>query len=296
MQLEEYDKLVKNENRLKYRRGVVSINDFYNRLLGNSDNYEKEFSPDYQKVKEFQLAEATNGVVFRDDMGIFSEVREKLLAYYPESVWRKKLAQRIHEFSQYAQSNYARMMARGELLTAKICVGKAMESTMDLIYLLNRTYAPYYKWKKKGLEKFPLSKVILPLLEEIAELSTQSGAWKNVTYHATLVNKADRCVELFEQIAKELLKELKRLNLVSGEDLFLENYINQILEGKHMDIIEKIVALEWKQFDRVKNEGGRADCQNDFQTFSIMRKSQYLAWTEELLHSFYQDLGKHYLS
>ncbi|MBQ8212251.1 MAG: DUF4125 family protein, partial [Treponema sp.] len=48
-----------------------------------------------------------------------------------------------------------------------------------------------------------------------------------------------------------------------------------------MDIIEKIVALEWKQFDRVKIEVGRADCQDDFQTFSIMRKSQYLAWTEE---------------
>ena len=77
---------------------------------------------------------------------------------------------------------------------------------------------------------------------------------------------------------------------MSGEDVFLESYIKQILEGKNMDIIEKIVALEWKQFDRVKNEGGRADCQDDFQTFSIMRKSQYLTWTEELLHSFYQDL------
>jgi hypothetical protein len=70
----------------------------------------------------------------------------------------------------------------------------------------------------------------------------------------------------------------------------LENYVKQILEGKNMDIVEKIVALEWKQFDRVKNEGGRADCQDDFQTFSIMRKSQYLTWTEELLHSFYEDL------
>lgn len=109
-------------------------------------------------------------------------------------------------------------------------------------------------------------------------------------YRASLVHKADQCVELFEQVAKELLDELKRQGLVSGEDVFLENYIKQILEGKNMDIIEKIVALEWKQFDRVKNEGGRADCQDDFQTFSIMRKSQYLAWTDELLHSFYQDL------
>ena len=57
-----------------------------------------------------------------------------------------------------------------------------------------------------------------------------------------------------------------------------------------MDIVEKIVALEWKQFDKVKNEGGRADCQDNWGTFSIMRKSQYLAWTEDLLESFYNDL------
>lgn len=288
---EEYDKLVQSENRLKYRRGVFSINDFYNRLLESSIDFEKDFSLDYQKMEEFRLAEATNGMVFRDDIGVFSSIREKLLAYYPERVWRGKLAQSIHDFSQYAQSNYARMMARGDVLTAKICVGKAMESAMDLIYLLNRTYDPYYKWKKKGLEKFPLSKRILPLLEKIAKLSTQSDAWENVTYQASLINKKDECVELFERIAKELLEELKRQDLVSGEDVFLERYINQILGGKNVDIIEKIVELEWKQFDRVKNEGGRADCQDDFQTFSIMRRSQYLAWTEELLCSFYQDLA-----
>ena len=287
---EEYDKLAKNENRLKYRRGVFRINDFYNNLLESSEDFENEFTLDYQKVEEFQLAAATNGSVFRDDMGVFSDIRKKLLAYYPECVWRGKLAQSMHEFSQYAQSNYARMMARGDVLTAKLCVSKAIESTMDLIYLLGRTYAPYYKWKKKGLEKFLLSKKILPLLEEIAELPSQSEAWKNVVYRATQINKNDKCVDLFEQIAAELLGELKRQGFVSGKDVFLESYIKQILEGKNMDIIEKIVALEWKQFDRVKNEGGRADCQDDFQTFSIMRKSQYLAWTEELLNSFYQDL------
>lgn len=57
-----------------------------------------------------------------------------------------------------------------------------------------------------------------------------------------------------------------------------------------MDIIEKIVELEWKQFDKVVNEGGRADCQDDFETFSIMRKSQYMAWNEELLESYLDDL------
>lgn len=56
------------------------------------------------------------------------------------------------------------------------------------------------------------------------------------------------------------------------------------------ELIEKIIKTEWEQFDRVQNEGGRAECQDDWNTFYIMRKSQYLAWTVELLESYYKDL------
>ncbi len=277
----EYEKLVHHEGRLAERRGVFSIHAFYKSLLQTTD---------YQNAEECLLSVATNGVVFRDDLGVFSGIRERLLAYYPEDVWRKKLAQCMHDFSQYAQSNYARMMARKDYITANLCKSKAVESTMDLMYLLNKTYAPYYKWKKKGLEKFDMSKKILPLLEEVVSLPTQTEAWEKNVYHATYVNTDDKCVELFEEIAREILFELKKQNLVVGEDAFLELYINQILKENKKDMVEKIVKLEWKQFDKVNNEGGRAECQDNFQTFSIMRKSQYMAWPEDLLNSFYKDL------
>ena len=55
------------------------------------------------------------------------------------------------------------------------------------------------------------------------------------------------------------------------------------------ELIEEIVKLEWEAFDKVQNEGGRAYCQDNYKTFSIMRKSQYMAWTEELLKSFIDD-------
>ena len=42
------------------------------------------------------------------------------------------------------------------------------------------------------------------------------------------------------------------------------------------ELVDAVVALEWKAFDKVKNLGGRADCQDDWNTFQIMRKSQYL--------------------
>lgn len=55
------------------------------------------------------------------------------------------------------------------------------------------------------------------------------------------------------------------------------------------ELVESIVTLEWKAFDKVENLGGRAGCQDDWNTFSIMRKSQYQSWPEELLASFLMD-------
>ena len=285
-----YHEIAGSESRLKNRRGVFSINGFFNGILETAIDYEKNGPVNFAQLKEIQLATATNGEVFYDPLGSYSKVRERLLEYYPEDLWRKKLAQCIHEFSQYAQSNYARMMARKDSLTSLLCVGKAVESVLDLLYLLERRYAPYYKWKKKGLEDTKIAKNIFPLLEKIAELPNQQDVWEGYRYSSASVHREDAKLSLFEEVAKELLLEMKRQNLVDGEELFLEYYLKQILEGKNMDIIERIVETEWKQFDQVKNEGGRADCQDDYATFSLMRKSQYLTWSRELLESFYEDL------
>jgi len=56
------------------------------------------------------------------------------------------------------------------------------------------------------------------------------------------------------------------------------------------DLIEKIIAAEWKQFQKVNNEGGRAWCQDNWQQFYIMRKSQFMCWPQEILESYYDDL------
>lgn len=275
---------------LDRRRGAFSINDFCNQILGIHLNYEKNANIDYLAVSEEKLATLINGKVFCDELGTFSAVRKKVQQYYPDKVWRLRLAQVLHEFAQYAQSNYSRMMARKDYVTAKVCIGKAVESAMDIVYLLNHTYAPYYKWKKKGISKLSKLQGIIPILDEIVLLPIQKEAWEKVSYHSANINKEDKCVYLFEQVAELILKELQNQDLVTGNDTFLEIYCQQIIKGKHMEIIEQIVDLEWKQFDKVKNEGGRASCQDDFATFSVMRKSQYMTWNEELLTSYCNDL------
>jgi len=275
---------------LDNRRGVFTINGFCNQILGTQLDFEKNDNIDYLAINEEKLATLTNGEIFCDELGSFLAVRERLQKYYPDQVWRLRLAQSLHEFAQYAQSNYSRMMARKDYVTANLCIGKAIESAMNLVYLLNRTYAPYYKWKKKGLSRLDKLQTVVPFLEELALLPVQKDAWEQVTYCSAVINKADQCICIFEEIAELILKELRNQGLVAGNDTFLEIYCQQIIKGKYMNIIEEIVDLEWNQFDKVKNEGGRADCQDDFATFSVMRKSQYMTWNEELLRSYRNDL------
>lgn len=49
------------------------------------------------------------------------------------------------------------------------------------------------------------------------------------------------------------------------------------------DAIEEIIKTEWDMFQQTTNLGGRASCQNDPETFYIMRTSQYENWNDEML-------------
>ena len=156
---EEYNKLPttyrgiirKDMDTGKGRVGVCIIEDFYNRILcmGKAPETIQEWS----MIEESSLATATNGWVLKDEEGIFTSIREKLLQYYPEELWKSKIAQCMYHISQYGQYNYGRMAKREDVVTAEQCRSVFVKNVIQLIYLLNRTYAPYYKWMYKGLEK-----------------------------------------------------------------------------------------------------------------------------------------------
>ena len=55
--------------------------------------------------------------------------------------------------------------------------------------------------------------------------------------------------------------------------------------------IELIVEKEWESFQKVRNIGGRASCQEDPETFFVMRRSHHLPWPEILLDSYLKDLN-----
>ena len=55
-------------------------------------------------------------------------------------------------------------------------------------------------------------------------------------------------------------------------------------------VVNDIISREWAMFQKTQNIGGRAACQDQFDTFYVNRYAQHSAWSAETLESYRNDL------
>lgn len=55
-------------------------------------------------------------------------------------------------------------------------------------------------------------------------------------------------------------------------------------------VVNDIINREWAMFQKTQNIGGRAGCQDQFDTFYVNRYAQHSAWSAETLESYRNDL------
>ncbi|MBQ9141697.1 MAG: DUF4125 family protein, partial [Lachnospiraceae bacterium] len=221
-----------------------------------------------------------NGQVFRDEEGTFTAIRNRLQTGCPERLRYLELAEAVAKFSQSLQYNYGRMLKRGDKATARMILSDGVKETLKLLYLIAGEYAPYDKWLWAGLRKKPAYSEILALLEKLLlELGTNKEAQ-------------------IENIGKKIAYLLYGADIISDVNPFLQEHVGELLykagcvEKTKEELAELIARKEFEAFDKVKNQGGRADCQDDWFTFSIMRKSQYLTWNQTMLLQYAYDFDR----
>ena len=301
----------------KDRAGVLIIEEFYKNLLGfdlvgmlahnNEDTASGKESLDTIKcwlsVQEYALAAAVNGEVFRDDEGIFTQYRSMLSAYYPKAVWYRKIAQTCALFSQSGQYNLPRMRRRGQLVSAELAKAECAKQAMKLYYLLNRKYAPHDKWLYRGMPQNPQMTLGEDGMENLSvpELVEKISLLPADKRHETALTTA------VESLAVIFANELEKQNMVGKCDLYLDACTKELMT-KSDALLTAIVAntpivtalalsiakSEFEAFDKVQNEGGRASCQNNWPTFKVMRMSQYMTWTEDMLLQYLYEFKTNY--
>ncbi|WP_276950088.1 DUF4125 family protein [Acetatifactor muris] len=270
------------------RRGVIRISDFYRGLVG-TDVYSQI---DWRSVQDSSLAAAVNGEIFRDEEGIFSAFREALRQGYPDEIRYLKLAESAARYAQTAQYNYPRMHRRGDLLTARMMVWDGIKEAMKLQYYIEGKYPPHDKWLFRGLQESAEGRAAAALLEKIAGggNSPEGDDREN----------PDAVLRQIEQAGEFFAMEMYRRDLISDTDSYLDAHSEELVYKASLaaksekELVKDIARLEFEAFDKVKNEGGRASCQDDWPTFYVMRSSQYLTWNRTMLMQYLYDFYREY--
>lgn len=279
------------------RVGVMEIDEFFRRFTGHTHAPKADSWQDimtWNAIPTERLASVMNGQIFEDSLGEFTRRRAEF-ARYPEPVRLCRLGQALGRMAQAGQYNYPRAKKRQDADMMYACLAEFVSAAQETAYLLDETYMPFYKWRARGMERLEHAGSLIPLLHRLMERPAADG----------------QAEETIEAVCACIAAELKRQGLASVEDTFLEYHKREVLQrmqqmlqndgaekecasmpSKKAARIAAIVDEEWRQFQQVQNEGGRASCQDDRDTFGLMRTSQFTPWAEEVLASYQQDLKR----
>ena len=192
--------------------GVMRISDFYRRYTGCSGVPESD--EHWLSLPSWALAEATNGEVWRDDLGLFSAVRSTLLHGMPEDVRKKKIAARAVAMAQAGQYNYSRCLRHGEAGAAQLALTEFVRNTCSMVFLLNRVHEPYYKWVFRAMERLEKLSSLKDALEFLLLGENDSSLKEGVV----------------EDVCAQVIGELTAQQLTDSDSPYLEAHAFEVQE------------------------------------------------------------------
>ena len=265
------------------RVGVMRTSDFFRRMFGLPKVPATQ--EEWLAVPEEGLALVTNGAVFYDGSGAFSRLLKQLRDGYPESVLLRRIAQQLGLMEQSGPYNCLRAFQRGDAVTARLYLDRFATASMRFLHLMAVRYAPYIKWLYRSTHEIDadFASGIADLFKYIDDAETTK------TSIDAVIAKANALLKRGGYIDEETVTKLAG-GSVGLMDIARELSAKADAMAPKEAAVMAIIELEWEAFDLTQNEGGRAGCQDDWETFSIMRRSQYETWPADLLESYLSDL------
>lgn len=178
------------------RRGFLNINDYIYSFLGNISGPEKDI--DFRNIPQYLLSSFTNGEIFVDEIGIITEIRKKV-GYYPEDIRLNMMSTRCMQIHREGIYNYTRCIRRNEYVAATQALGLFITNVIELYFLINKIYCPYYKWQHKMLKNIEpetyklLKKLVLPETSYNSKINIIDEINGNIIEDLGIINARDLC-------------------------------------------------------------------------------------------------------
>ena len=188
----------------EHRVGVHSIEEFYFERTGITGV--PVTNEDWLKTPQCYLAEAVNGKVFADPLGKFSAIRKVWQDFYPEDILKKKVAADCAMAGKTGQFNYERCLRRGDIQAAYSCCSEFIYKVTAVLFLLNKRYMPYYKWRGRAMQDLKICRDAVPLIFELTQLPESENLRK---------------MYLMEKISASIIEELRNRGWSNGYSDYL---------------------------------------------------------------------------
>ena len=215
-----------------------SLKAFLLRTIGI--DHPPETNQEWLNLPEEDIIHLTNGEVWHDPTGDFSAIRNKLLEYYPDEVWYRRMAHWCRYFSGMGTYAHKRALLRDNEVFAAIAFGKTIRWGIQLAFMLDRTYYPYDKWLPTFFKRLPrMYDRMGGLVEEAVKLSTPR----------------ERKQELLDNISDVIDQTMVEDGIIPPHPKFegsptsgyrLPEHAYQVLLGKVSKEVQEVVPL-WDQ-------------------------------------------------
>lgn len=233
------------------------IGSFLTRAIGRRE-LPKTFA-DWLDIPEEDFAHVVNGEVWHDGRGEFTRVREHINGYYPDEVWRRRIA----HWCRYASGMALYAMKRAELRRNTVyyftAFGRTLKMTMELACMLNRTYFPYDKWLHATFSRLDhLAPDMIPLIDEATAFDTgwerRTGICEElhtmldsfmielglVTPHPRYKSHPTSGLRLLERCYQELIKSVPA-EIKTHTPLWDQKFLEEFISG----YVDRLSQEQW---------------------------------------------------
>ncbi len=195
-------------------------------------------------IPQQRLRTVREGRIYHDGLGILTNLRQRF-DWYPVDLWRYLLAnqwQRIDQESPFL----GRTGFVGDELGSRLLAGRLIADLMNLTFLMERQYAPYWKWFGTAFQQLTLAPVVTPIFQSVLDSQTWETREDRLTQAYLLMTETHNKLNLTAEIPVEVNNFHNRPFLVPPSGSIVEALLESITDPdvralpKHLGSINQI--------------------------------------------------------